>query len=1262
MLTPPNPMSRARLVLGAWVLAVTALGLLGSGIAARLSPSSLLVPGTPSARAHAILDRQFGSSVPLTVLLQGPPAAIDRQGPGLVTALRREGRVEVMSPWEGGGGSPILRPHPRAALIVARFERSQSEAISVVVPSVQRLVGKYVRPPLHAYVGGVAAIAAAIQKDALAATQQAELLVMPILLIVLLLVFRTPVAAAIPLLMGAATVIAGRGLLWLSTYLMTINSLAVAIASMMGLALGVDYALLTVSRFRQERAAGAEVDVAISIATRAAGRTIVFAGGTLALAMLTAALVAPGDLLGSVAAGVVISALLSVLLAISLLPALLRALAPYLERWRLPSPGRGEGLIGLAGGLIARPWIAIPLIVAPMLALAAPANALKMGPPDPRQLPPSDPTRQGFEALRRAIGPGWAAPIVVVATARQGVISDPGRLQAISRWQGRVAREPGVSAVIGPASLRAAEGSLQSARRAYKSAPARLAGAQRGIASLRSGLRGASDGVRQLRGGLGAAASGAAKIAAKTRRAQGGALHLEAGLGRASAGARRFSAGLRRALRGARALTHAQQRLGSGAARVARGVRQLDNTLQGSLAQLRALSERLQRWVIWIRSLRVPTEIAAQRLERGMGELDAMTVGRSDPRYARLVRTIAEASALVGAPARAAPGQGEPALPAGVASSVAGAIVEIQEQLARKVGSLASLPDQVNRLAKGVGRLHSGAEKVALGARRSEAGDHKLGLALGRLARGAQRLDRGLKGARDGGAQLADGLGAIASGAGSLSGELHGGQARSKKLATGLNKPEGSLHNYALLLHGYGRDYGRLNARTPGAIDSGYLMLTALDGTVPAVREQITQAVNLEGGGQSARMLIVPAAGPSAASTVALTHRLAGQLPALAHASATRVAIGEGAQSLADYADATVARIPWLVLSLSLVALVMLVLVVRSLALPVVAVALNLLTIAAAFGALQLFFGLNLLVGPRYIDAISAAGVLTIMFVLSIDYEVFLLTRMREAWLASHDYAQAIEYGLRNTAGVITGAAAIMSSVFLAFATANIASLQQFGAGLTVAVVLDATLIRLVLLPAIMRALGPYAWWMPAWLERALPVLDHGGGPTLPAAGPAPGSAIEEFEALSHAEHGEMLALLEQLEQASDARDADRVLVLTRSLRAIAEPHFRYEQRSLFPRLAAVLGPERIERLHLEQDDVVAALRAIEALALPGLIRESEAAEARRLARAARASVRSCDAACELVESQPAELAERVLAARQRVLADAGWVPATERA
>ena len=1250
-----RPPARLWLVLGGWLAVVGVLAVVGTGIDGRLSPTSLLVPGTPSARAQAMLRRQFGETVPVTVLLQGPQAAIGRQGPRLARALRRLGGVEVMSPWDGGEAGHLLAPRPGAALIVAGFRAPEAEAMSVVVPSAQRVVEANVRAPVRAHLGGVAAIATALQRDALAATHHAELLVAPILVIVLLLVFRSPLAAAIPLLMGGATVLAGRGLLALSTYVMPINSLAVAIASMMGLALGVDYALLMVSRFRQERDGGAGTQEAAARAAGAAGRTIVFAGGTLALAMLTAALVAPGDLLASVAAGVVVSALLSVLLAVSLLPALLRVLAPHLDRWRVPGLGHGGGLLEMAGRLIARPWVAIPLILVPMLAIAAPAAGLTIGPPDPGQLPRTDPTRQGFEALRRVIGPGWAAPIEVVATARAGTISGPGRLAAISRWQERIAHDPDVAAVIGPASLAGVEGALARGRHAYRTAPRRLAGAQRGIGALRSGLRRAREGVGELRAGLGSAAEGAGALARGAGGARAGARRLEAGLGRAGAGAERLSAGLDRAARGAGRLVRGQHRLSRGAARLARGADRLDATLRGALPALREVTARLHRWSAWIRSLRVPTELAGERLEAARAQLQAMTVARQDPGYAELVATVGEAAALVGAPGGAAAQGADPGavLPPGVGRSVAGAVVEIEAQIARSVDSLAALPERLEALVAAVGRLRRGADRVAGGARRTERGGRALRRALRRLARGGHRLDRGLAGARSGGARLAGGLGAITGGAERLAGGLRAGQGRAGRLSSGLARAQGPLGHYAIVLHGYRAELGGLRRRSPGAIDSGYLMLTALDGAAPAAREQAAQLVNIEGGGQTTRMLIVPDSGPSAAATRRLSVRLQAELPALARASGTKVGIGEGAQSLADYTEATVARIPWLVVALSAVAIVMLTLALRALLLPLVAVALNLLTIAAAFGALQLFFGLGLLAGPRYVDAISAAGVLTIMFVLSIDYEVFLLTRMREAWLGSGDHAYAIEHGLRGTAGVITGAAAIMSSVFLAFATADIASLQQFGAGLTFAVALDATVIRLVLLPAIMRALGPRVWWLPGWLERRLPNIERIEPAAMPRAGGA-ASPIRELQTVAHAEHERMLELLAAVEAAGERRDGERMGPLAREARIAAEPHFRYEQRSLFPQLLGALGPDRVERLYAEQDEAVEALLEIEALAEAGPPAASDLAESRRLARAARASVESCDAACEAVlGGQPPEVAERVLAARERVLGGA---------
>jgi RND superfamily putative drug exporter len=1261
---------RARFALATWAIVVGVLALLGHGIEERLAPMSLAVPGTPSADAAAALHERFGDSVPIAVLLEGPPAALDRQGPRLVAALRRTGDARVLSPWGERGAARTLRalrPRPGAALVAIDFARPEQEAMTKVVPLAERIVEQQISAPVDAHVSGLPVIGRAIRDASLHATRRAELIALPALVLVLLLVFRSPIAAAVPLAMGAATVMAGRGLLSLATAIAPINSLGVAIASMMGLALGVDYALLMVSRYRQERERGAGHEPAVDAAARIAGRTIVFAGGTLAVAMATAALLAPGGLLGSVAAGVVVSGLLSVLLAISAIPALLELAGPHLERWRLPSPrGRGGRLLAASERLGARPAVAIPLVLLVVLALARPALGLQMGPPDVRQLPASDPARQSFEAVQRAVGPGWAAPFVVVATARDGVISDPRRLRAIVRWEQRMARAPGVAAVIGPGSF-GGERELAQARRDYRSAPERIADAERSLRDLRRGLRRASGGVAALRAGLRAAADGARRLGDGARRGQAGAGRLEDGLAHAAAGSRRLSEGLDASLAGANRLVAGQRRLTSGADQLAGGMRTLDVAAQASLGQMRTLSGQLRDWAEAIRALRAPTQLAAARLDAALRELEAMTVGRQDPRYAALLAAVQDASgAMTGDPSALPPGAVPDAGALGAAArGVLPALDRLEEQLASSVEGLAAMTDGAAQLADGIGQLRDGADRLAVGTRDAERGTIHLRDGLRRLAAGSHRLDRGVRRLHGGAGGLAHGLDAVAGGADTLARSLADGDGRAGPLEHGLAEPDRPLARYATVLHGYGDAYRDFDARSPGAASSGYLLLTVLDGTVPGVRDQIAQAVNLDSGGQAARILVVSRSAPSTPGTERLSDRLRREAPVLAATSASDVAVGEGAQSLLDYRDATIARFPWLIAALAAVAALMLVLVLRALLLSLVAVALNLATIAAAFGALQLMFGLNLFEGPRTIDAVSAAGVFAIMFVLAIDYEVFLLTRMREAWIAHHDHEAAIADGLRSTASVIAGAAVIMSAVFLAFAASGLASLSQFGAGLTVAVLLDATVVRLLLLPAIMRAIGPRVWWLPAWLERRLPGIEHAEAPAPPAPvpapavltpepdpdpAPAPASPIARLGAVADEEHAHLFALLREIEEAGVRRDGARVTDLVHALRDAAEPHFRYEQRALFPQLVDAIGPERVERLYAEQDSVVAALAQIESLAGRGRLGEREADATIRLVRAARASVAACDGLGGVVAGQPAEVAERVLEARARVL------------
>ena len=185
--------------------------------------------------------------------------------------------------------------------------------------------------------------------------------------------------------------------------------------------------------------------------------------------------------------------------------------------------------------------------------------------------------------------------------------------------------------------------------------------------------------------------------------------------------------------------------------------------------------------------------------------------------------------------------------------------------------------------------------------------------------------------------------------------------------------------------------------------------------------------------------------------------------------------------------------------------------VFRSIVLPIKAILMNLLSVGAAYGLLVLVFqkgvGADLLGFQEtpVIDAWIPLFLFSVLFGLSMDYHVFLLSRIRERYDQTHDNAEAVGYGLRATAGLITGAALIMVAVFGGFASGDLVSNQQFGFGLGVAVFLDATIVRTVLVPSSMRLLGDFNWYLPGFLKW-LPDLRVEAEPAA-AQSPASGAA-----------------------------------------------------------------------------------------------------------------------------------------------------------
>src|SRR5665213_464810 len=151
------PKWRSWSILIAWGLAITALALFGRGLEGRLTPMSLAVPGTPSARAEAMLAARFGNTVPIAVLLRGPPAEVDRQGRRLVGALRQIAQVQVRSPWDRSSTVGSLRPQPGSAFVLVNYIRPASHAMAVV-PSTEAVIARTVQRPVSSYLTGVAVI------------------------------------------------------------------------------------------------------------------------------------------------------------------------------------------------------------------------------------------------------------------------------------------------------------------------------------------------------------------------------------------------------------------------------------------------------------------------------------------------------------------------------------------------------------------------------------------------------------------------------------------------------------------------------------------------------------------------------------------------------------------------------------------------------------------------------------------------------------------------------------------------------------------------------------------------------------------------------------------------------------------------------------------------------------------------------------------------------------------------------------------------
>jgi RND superfamily putative drug exporter len=260
----------------------------------------------------------------------------------------------------------------------------------------------------------------------------------------------------------------------------------------------------------------------------------------------------------------------------------------------------------------------------------------------------------------------------------------------------------------------------------------------------------------------------------------------------------------------------------------------------------------------------------------------------------------------------------------------------------------------------------------------------------------------------------------------------------------------------------------------------------------------------------TAAISVYPTTSPQSAATTSLVKRLRNDvLPPIAKATGTAVYVGGATATQVDFAHVLAGKLPLFIGLVVLVSALLLLIVFRSLLIPVQAALMNLLSIAASLGVVQAIFERGWLAGvigvqPGPIEAFIPVMVFAIVFGLSMDYEVFLVSRIHEEWQHRGDASAAVREGVASTGRVITAAAAVMVAVFISFAAGDDRALKLFGVAMATAVFLDAIVIRSILMPAVLELFGRRTWAFPNWADRRLPRLA-----IEPAVKPQPEPALE---------------------------------------------------------------------------------------------------------------------------------------------------------
>ena len=438
-------------VLVVMLAAVAGAGVWGARVFGRLTEGGYADPHSESARAAALIETQVGRQGGDVIVIYTPVAgAIDDPGLGRriaerLDALPREDVTGWNSYWTAHARRYASADRTMAVAILQLAGKDDAQKLRAFKSIKDRVAVDGARSQL----AGGSALADASSSRSTRDLASAEVISLPVVLVLLLFVFGSLVAAALPVLVGGCAVLGALGVLNAIALGNAVNSFAVNVASLLGLGMAIDYGLFMVGRFREEQGYGRPPADAVRRTVATAGRTVLFSA-TLLMIALAGLLLFPQGFLKSLAYGGLAAVALAAVLSLTLLPAVLALLGPRVDKLPVRLPRRrtarpaGTGWTRLAGAVLRRPVLVVIPLLAGLLLLAAPIRGVTFGETDERVLPASDPARQAIETLKSGFPAlsGTAVPVVLRGTGGGPPDAATGPAFAAS-----VARVPGVASV-----------------------------------------------------------------------------------------------------------------------------------------------------------------------------------------------------------------------------------------------------------------------------------------------------------------------------------------------------------------------------------------------------------------------------------------------------------------------------------------------------------------------------------------------------------------------------------------------------------------------------------------------------------------------------------------------------------------------------------------------------------------------------------------------------------------------------------------------